>query len=118
MRPHGLLVIFLEMRSLAKAGSAAAHCKLLSIVNCYLTAANFHWFQEIQLCGMANQDLVLGWDMVFGLNLSLATFRLTMQSMDFNRRLSTLASATLLPECLITNFTPFVQVSSFLLRSF
>lgn len=55
--------------------------------------------------------------MVFGSNLSLVTFRLTMQSMDFNRKLSTSASATLPPECLIANFMRFVQIPSFLLRA-
>jgi hypothetical protein len=62
-------------------------------------------FQEIQHFGRANQDLVLGLDMVCGLNLSLVTFRLIMQSMHFNRKLSTLASATLLPDCPVANST-------------
>lgn len=45
--------------------------------------------------------------MVFGLNLSLVTFRWIMQSMHSNKKPSTLASATLLPECLIANFILF-----------
>lgn len=71
-------------------------------------------FQEIQHCGRANRDLVLGLDMVCGLNLSLVTFRLIMQSMHFNRKLSTLASAILLPDCLLQWPSFLMQFSALL----
>jgi hypothetical protein len=51
-------------------------------------------FQEIQQWGRENQDPELGLDMAFVSSLQLVIFRLTTPSIPFNKKLSTLASAT------------------------
>lgn len=57
-------------------------------------------FQEIQHWDKANRDLEQGLDTGFDIGLLLDPFNLTVPSMHSNKKLSTLASPTLLHECL------------------